>query len=290
MQKEIDFIIVQCNIEMDIKQISNEDMIIIMAEEINKLKNIQTINVINQNKKNEERMNIIEEKLKIIENERQKEREEIQQMKINWENKEKELQKQIKDLQEVIKNMKIIVDNNNKYIEDLKNEQKRRMEEQKKIEEEKKKKKEKKEEELFKKKMNIPQFKEDPNNLKYIEHITNNNSCGGCLFNFALFNGIKDNIDYIVYNNKNNYNIEIMRINDKIIINSLKGHYNRTTVIRYYINDNKEEYILSCDYNKLLIIWDIQNNYNKKYNIEIKYSGNIYDALLLFNILIKIIF
>ena len=75
MQKEIDFIIVQCNIEMDIKQISNEDMIIIMAEEINKLKNIQTNNVTNQNKKNEERMNIIEQKLKIIENERQKERE-----------------------------------------------------------------------------------------------------------------------------------------------------------------------------------------------------------------------
>ena len=78
-----------------------------------------------------------------------------------------------------------------------------------------------------------------------------------------------------------------MRINDKIIINSLKGHKNSTTVIRYYINDNKEEYILSCDYNKLLIIWDIQNNYNKKYNIEIKYSGYIYDALLLFNIFNK---
>ena len=35
------------------------------------------------------------------------------------------------------------------------------------------------------------------------------------LYNFALFNGIKDNIEYIVYNNKTNYNIEIMRISDK---------------------------------------------------------------------------
>ena len=95
--------------------------------------------------------------------------------------------------------------------------------------------------------MNIPQFKEDPNNLKYIENITYNTSCGGFLYSFALFNGIKDNIEYIVYNNKNNYNIEIMRINDKTIINSLKGHNDRTTVIRYYIKDNKEEYILSCD-------------------------------------------
>ena len=89
MQKEIDFELIQCNIEMDQKQIKNEDMIRIMAEEINKLKNIQTINVINQNKKSEEKINIIEEKLKLIENERQKEREEIQQMKAIWENKEK---------------------------------------------------------------------------------------------------------------------------------------------------------------------------------------------------------
>ena len=31
--------------------------------------------------------------------------------------------------------------------------------------------------------------------------------------------GLKDDIEYIVYNNKKNYNIDIMRINDKIIIN-----------------------------------------------------------------------
>ena len=81
-----------------------------------------------------------------------------------------------------------------------------------------------------------------------------------------------------------------MRINDKTIIISLKGHNNITTVIRYYIKDNKEEYILSCDWNKLVIVWDIQNNFNKKYNIQVKDSGMIWDALLLFNIFKKIIF
>ena len=78
-----------------------------------------------------------------------------------------------------------------------------------------------------------------------------------------------------------------MRINDKTIIISLKGHNNRTTVIRYYIKDNKEEYIISCDLNKLIIIWDIQNDYNKKYNIQAEYSRIILDALLLFNIFNK---
>ena len=52
MQKEIDFVMVQCNIEMDQKQIKNEDMIRIMAEDTNKLKNIQTLIDANQNDKN----------------------------------------------------------------------------------------------------------------------------------------------------------------------------------------------------------------------------------------------
>ena len=52
MQKEKDYTMVQCNVEMDIKQINNEDMIRIMAEDINKLKNIQTLIDANQNDKN----------------------------------------------------------------------------------------------------------------------------------------------------------------------------------------------------------------------------------------------
>ena len=269
MQKEIDFLLVQC-IKMNQKPLKYEDIIRIMAEEINKLKNIQTINDTNQNKKNEEKKNIIEEKLKLIENEREKEREEIKQMKINLEYYRKELKSQIKDLKNEMR----------KKIEELKNGQKRIIEEQKKIEKDKN-----KQEELLKNKMDI-QFKKDPSNLKYIENITNNNSCDGYLCNFVLFNGIKDNIDYIVYNNKINYNIDIMRINDKTIIKSLRGHKIKTTVIKYYINDNKEEYILSCDY-KLVILWDIQKNYNKKYNLKEGYNGNIHDALLLFNIFNK---
>ena len=52
-----------------------------------------------------------------------------------------------------------------------------------------------------------------------------------------------------------------MRINDQSIIASLKGHNAGIAVIRYYLKNNNEDYILSCDWNKLVIIWDIQNNY-----------------------------
>ena len=78
-----------------------------------------------------------------------------------------------------------------------------------------------------------------------------------------------------------------MRIKDKMLINSLEGHKSPTRVIRYFIKDNNEVYILSCDNNKLVIIWDIQNYFNKKYIIQSKYSSNINDGLILFNILNK---
>ena len=126
-------------------------------------------------------------------------------------------------------------------------------------------------------------FIENPQNLKFKKQLTNNISDSGCLDNFDIFIGLKDRMEYIIYNNKDNYNLDIMRINDQNIINSLKGHYNRTNVIRYYLKNSNEDYILSCDDNKLVIIWDIQNSYNQKYKMESDYSGNIFDSLLLFN-------
>ena len=125
--------------------------------------------------------------------------------------------------------------------------------------------------------MNEIDFKENPQNLKFKYQLTNNRADSGLLSNFDVFIGLKDKIEYIIYNNKNNYNLDIMRINDQSIITSLKGHKIPTTVIRYYLKNNNEDYILSCDRNKLVIIWDIQ------YIIQSDYSGYIWDALLLFN-------
>ena len=75
-----------------------------------------------------------------------------------------------------------------------------------------------------------------------------------------------------------------MRIIDKTIITTLKGHNSPIPVIKYYTKNSNEEYLLSCDESKLLIIWDIQNFYNKKYTIQTNYSNIIADSLLLFNI------
>ena len=106
----------------------------------------------------------------------------------------------------------------------------------------------------------------------------------GKLRNFDVFIGLKDKIEYLIFNTRASYNLEIMRIYDKKIINSLKGHKCETTVIRYYLKKYNEDYILSSDRDKLTIIWDIQNNFNKKYSIITNYAFLIWDALLLFNV------
>ena len=128
-------------------------------------------------------------------------------------------------------------------------------------------------------------FVGNPEKLEFVEILTDNHSADGLLSNFDVFTGLTDNVEYIVYNNKLNFNLEIMTIRNKQIIKSLKGHNAKTTVIRYFRKNNNEDYILSCDLNKKVIVWDIQNDFFKKIDfLEKTYEGEIFDSLLLFDI------
>ena len=127
-------------------------------------------------------------------------------------------------------------------------------------------------------------FKGNPKNLEFKYELTNQRANTGNLYNFDVFVGLKDKIEYLIYNNKNNYNIEIMRIDNKQIIKSLNGHSAPTLVIRYYKKNENNDYILSVDDRNELIIWDV-NTYTKRYDTQmIEYKSKIYDAILLFNI------
>ena len=124
--------------------------------------------------------------------------------------------------------------------------------------------------------------------LKMNTILTNNNNSTGMFANFTVFIGLYDKIEYLVFVILNEYNssrIKVMRIKDKRIIISLNGHSFRVNVLRYYIKNNRNDYILSCDQNETVIIWDIQDKFNIKYVYqERNYSGIIYDSLILFNI------
>ena len=100
---------------------------------------------------------------------------------------------------------------------------------------------------------------------------------------FEIFISYLDNKEYLVSPNKNNYNLDIFTLLDNKVILSLTGHKKNITTIRYFINEKDyNEYLISADEDKKVIIWDITNNYNPKYQIDTKYGHIIYSCLLIF--------
>ena len=133
------------------------------------------------------------------------------------------------------------------------------------------------------------EFKKEPKNLKFQENITRSNTPVGWNDIFEVFISYKDNRDYLVSpsndndNNSDNYNLNIFDLFDNQIIYSLSGHKNFVRTIRYFINNkNKNEYLISADDNRIVIVWDITLNYKIKYKINTKYGHNIYSCLLIF--------
>jgi len=127
-------------------------------------------------------------------------------------------------------------------------------------------------------------YKKEPQNLKFKFDITNTNTINGPNDIFEIFICNKDNKEYIISPNCNNYNLDIFNLLDNKKILSLEGHKNHITTIRYFINKNNNinEYLISGDIENIVIIWDITNNYNIKYKIDTKYGSYIYSCLLIF--------
>ena len=125
---------------------------------------------------------------------------------------------------------------------------------------------------------------EIPKNLVFKYELTNKRSDNEYILNYDIFIDLKDKIAYLIFNNKENNNLDIMRLDNKKIITSLPGHVESTQVIRYYKANETYDYILSIDKTNLIIIWDIQNNFKKIYKTTINYFNKIIDAVLLLNI------
>ena len=134
----------------------------------------------------------------------------------------------------------------------------------------------------YEKKINY-EFVKDPKNLKYKSDLISSNSDSGYNDIFEIYISYKDNQEYIVSPNYKNFNLNIFNLRNNQKILSLQKHENSIRTIRYFINNkNKNEYLISADNNKIVIIWDITNNYNIKYIIDTKYASDIYSCLLVF--------
>ena len=122
-------------------------------------------------------------------------------------------------------------------------------------------------------------FMKNPN-LKFNLSIANTNDNYGYSNLFEILYFDKDKIYYIVSPNNKTFNLDIIQLENNKIIKNLKGHLNHITTVR-----NFNEYLLSADVNKIVIIWkinDIENDI-KKYKIKLKYNNWIYSCYFLKN-------
>ena len=112
---------------------------------------------------------------------------------------------------------------------------------------------------LYTNKINY-KFKKEPQSLKFKLNITETNNSSGLNDIFEIFISHKDNKEYLVSPNTYTKNLDIFRLSDNKIIKNLEGHESDIRTIRYFINKNSynfDEYLISADEDKKVIIWDI---------------------------------
>ena len=134
----------------------------------------------------------------------------------------------------------------------------------------------------YDKKINY-KFIEDPKKLKFKSDITKTNTSFGWNDRFEIYISYKENKEYLVSINSIDFNLDIYDLNINEKIKSLIGHKNRIRTVRYFINDiDKNEYLISADDNKIVIIWDVSNNHKIKHLINTNYGDDIYSCLMVF--------
>ncbi len=129
-------------------------------------------------------------------------------------------------------------------------------------------------------------FEKDPQGLKFRQNVNDTNASYGWNDIFEVYISRKDNKEYLVSPNNNNYKLDVISLLENKLTASLKGHNNHIRTIRYFINNiNSDEYLISADNDIIVIIWEITYNFNIKFKINTNYVDNIYSCLLLFDLI-----
>jgi len=126
-------------------------------------------------------------------------------------------------------------------------------------------------------------------NLVYEEDIVDVAECTFTISNsFEAFMSVKDGKPYIVYQEKDNKNLEVLKVlkNKYKLISIIKGHNSVITTIKYFLNKtNKIEYIISADYNGIIIITSVTENFKKISHTKTDYiNGQLSSCLMIFEL------
>ena len=133
-----------------------------------------------------------------------------------------------------------------------------------------------------------------PIKLKYRQDICKSNTSCGWNDMFEVYISYQNNKEYLASPNYNTFRIDIYSLSENKKETSLKGHKNNIRTIRYFFHKDKSEkeegketdyeYLISADDNKIVIVWDLLNNYTKKQIIDTNYDDDIYSCAIFFNI------
>ena len=95
----------------------------------------------------------------------------------------------------------------------------------------------------------------------------------------------KENIKepHLVYPINNDSQINIIRIKDKKLVKSLKGQDNFFELLKIFNNkENQHNYLISSDWDKIVFIWDLDDDYKLLHTIKTLYTNYIYSFQLVF--------
>ena len=122
-------------------------------------------------------------------------------------------------------------------------------------------------------------------NLRYKENIINDFKHSYWYFdNFDIYYKKENRFEvFLVYGCVDNDNINIVRISDKKLIKSLKGHTEVIYIVKHFYNEkNNKNYLLSADYSKIIFVWDL-NQYITIHIINTNYSSYINNLIMFFD-------
>ena len=129
--------------------------------------------------------------------------------------------------------------------------------------------------------INNNEFKKNPK-LKFKYVIISNCDSYGINDIFEVYKSYKDKKEYFAIKDKL-FEIGIFTLLECKKKISLKGHTNNITTVRYFLNNkNFNEYLISADNDKTVIIWNITNNFETNFRIQTKYKDYIFSCLLVF--------
>ena len=123
-------------------------------------------------------------------------------------------------------------------------------------------------------------------NIKFNSFLKHDNNINLKNYIFEIYKSYQNNNTYIIIPNVLTQNIEIFSLNkNKLqIYRKLKGQKYEISILKYYINQNNEEYLLSTDILEQIFVWDISYNYILLYKIQTNYKYSMYSNLLLFTL------